>query len=207
MKRSLLVVALCVIAAPAYCMTASVTSSTPGAAPNAPSSAVNANGASKTADGRTAAPTAATGRTMAAAPSAAAVTQPAAALAAPGVPMQAPPTAGARTGSASAAPKAISPGPVPQAGTVAPEPNSAKWAATARGDSGMRRGTLQAFNVNPGTMQVYGQKLNFNPQRVKVFTREGRPGSIYSVKAGTAVRFTMDATDRAQRRVAVIYLD
>jgi hypothetical protein len=200
MKRSLLVVVLCVIAAPAYCITASVTSSTPGAIPNAPSGSVAANTANMSTN-------AAPGKTMASAPSAAAVTQPAAALSAPGVPMQAPAAAGARTSAAKSAPKAISPGPTPQVGTVATAPNSAKWAAIGRTDSGMRRGTLQAINVNPGTMQVYGQKLNFNPQRVKVITREGKPGSIYSVKPGTAVRFTMDATDRAQRRVAVIYID
>jgi hypothetical protein len=201
MKRSLLVMALCVIAAPAYCITASVTSSTPGAAPNAPSGSVAANAAPNISTN------AATGKTTASAPSAATVTQPAAALSAPGVPMQAQTAAGARTSTAKSAPKAISPGPTLQAGTVAPAPNSAKWAAIGRTDSGMRRGTLQAINVNPGTMQVYGQKLNFNPQRVKVITREGKPGSIYSVKPGTAVRFTMDATDRAQRRVAVIYID
>ncbi len=201
MKRSLLVVALCAIAAPGYCMTASVTTATPTAAPSAPSGSLGAS----TSPG--AASTAAPGKSMAAAPSAATVTQPAAALAAPGVPPEGPPVAGAKAGAAKTGPKAILPGPGPQAGVVAPAPNSAKWAAAARGDSGMRRGTLQAINVNPGTMQVYGQKLNFNPQRVKVFTREGKPGSIYSVRPGAAVRFTMDATDRAQRRVAVIYLD
>jgi hypothetical protein len=71
----------------------------------------------------------------------------------------------------------------------------------------MRRGTLQAINVGPGTFQVYGQKLTFNPQRVKVFNRDGRPGSIYALKTGASIRFTLDATDPKQRRVAVIYVD
>jgi hypothetical protein len=71
----------------------------------------------------------------------------------------------------------------------------------------MRRGTVQAIKVSPGTLQVYGQKLNFNPQRVKVFTRDGRPGSIFTLKSGANIRFTLDATDATQRRVAVIYVD
>ena len=52
----------------------------------------------------------------------------------------------------------------------------------------MHRGTLQAINANPGTFQVFGQKLTFNPQRVKVFNRDGRPGSIYGLKGGANVR-------------------
>jgi hypothetical protein len=71
----------------------------------------------------------------------------------------------------------------------------------------MRRGTLEAINVSAGTFQVYGQKLSFNTQRVKVFNRDGRPGSIFAVKNGASVRFTMDATDPSARRVAVIYVD
>jgi hypothetical protein len=71
----------------------------------------------------------------------------------------------------------------------------------------MRRGTLQAVNVNPGTFQVFGQKLNFNPQQVKVFNRDGQLGSIYALKSGAKVRFTLDPKDPAQRRVAVIYVD
>lgn len=93
------------------------------------------------------------------------------------------------------------------AATPASTPVNAAWAQTARGSSGIRRGTLEAINVAAGTLQVYRQKLSFNAQRVKVFNRDGRPASIYNVKSGASVRFTMDATDPSQRRVAVIYVD
>jgi hypothetical protein len=90
---------------------------------------------------------------------------------------------------------------------TAPVAASTAWTETARGNSGMRRGTLETFNPSAGTFQVYGQKLNFNTQRVKVFNRDGRPGSVFALKSGAKVRFTMDAADPAQRRVGVIYVD
>jgi hypothetical protein len=90
---------------------------------------------------------------------------------------------------------------------VAPSPLSAAWAVTGRESAAMHRGTLEAISAGPGTLQVFGQKLTFNPQRVKVFNRDGRPGSIYSLKGGAKVRFTMDPADPSHRRVAVIYID
>jgi hypothetical protein len=90
---------------------------------------------------------------------------------------------------------------------MAPPSNSAGWTRAVSQGTEMRRGTLQAINVNPGTFQVFGQRLNFNPQQVKVFNRDGRPGSVYGLKNGTKVRFTLDPKDPAQRRVAAIYVD
>ncbi len=89
---------------------------------------------------------------------------------------------------------------------MASPPNSGAWAATASSDnsSGMRSGTLQAFSSG-GTFQVYGQKLTFNPQKVKVFNAAGKPASIFGLKKGSNVRFTLDPTDMKHRRVAVIY--
>ena len=71
----------------------------------------------------------------------------------------------------------------------------------------MHRGTLQAINAGAGTFDVYGQKLNFNPQRVKVFGSNGKPASIFALKSGANVRFRLDAADTQRRRVAVIYVD
>ena len=88
---------------------------------------------------------------------------------------------------------------------MAPPPGSAGWTQTARQGSDLRRGTLEAVNV--GTFKVFGQKHNFNPQQVKVFTRDGRPSNVYALKSGAKVRFTLDPKDPAQRRVAVIYID
>jgi hypothetical protein len=99
------------------------------------------------------------------------------------------------------------PGPAPQAGAVPPAPTNTAWAATAGNGAGMHKGTLEAVNVGAGTFQVYGQKLSFNPQRVRVFNRDGRPGTIFSLKNGANIRFTLDAADSQHRRVAVIYVN
>jgi hypothetical protein len=99
------------------------------------------------------------------------------------------------------------PGAAPQAGAVPPSPTSAAWAATASSGAGMHKGTLEAVNAGAGTFKVYGQNLSFNPQQVKVFNRDGRPGSIFSLKNGANIRFTLDAADSQHRRVAVIYVN
>lgn len=73
--------------------------------------------------------------------------------------------------------------------------------------SGLRRGTIEAIDIAGSTFHVYGQGLNFDAQQVKVFGRNGKPASIYSVRKNSAVRFTLDPNDPLHRRVAVIYLD
>jgi hypothetical protein len=212
MNRSLLVLALSLLAAPAYSITATVTSTTPPAvAPAAPVTSATANPATKAAttnvapDTRPGAASAAPSKAMA--PSAASVTHPAAALSAPGVPMKATATPSARPGAAPSKASVVMPGAAPQAAVVPPAPVNAAWAATARNSAGMHRGTLQAINVGAGTFNVFGQKLTFNAQRVKVFDRDGRPGSIFGLKSGANIRFTLDAADTQHRRVAVIYLN
>ena len=95
----------------------------------------------------------------------------------------------------------------PPAGT----PQTARPAqptAMQRDDSsGLRRGTIEALNVAGGTFHIYGQGLNFDAKRVKVFARDGKATSIYSLRKGSTVRFTLDPADPLHRRVAVIYLD
>jgi hypothetical protein len=200
MNRSLLGLALSValftFAAPGYSMTATVTSTAqPAAAPSAP-------GAAKTSTATTSATTSDAAKPTV--PSASSVTRPAAVLSAPGVPAK----FNAAPGKA-ATPRSthgpILPSVAPQ--SVPRPPNSAAWAATATSDNstGMRKGTLQAFNAGAGAFQVYGQKLTFNPQRVKVFNAGGKPASVFSLKTGASVRFTLDPADLQHRRVAVIY--
>jgi len=209
MNRSLLVLAMFLFAAPAHSMTATVTSSTaPVAAPAAPATSAAPN--SRTATTKAAAPGARPGAASAAAgkamaPSAASVTRPAAALSAPGVPMKSTAVLGARPSAAPSKASVMMPGASPKAGSVTP-PTNAAWAAADAG-SGMHRGTLEAINVGAGTFQVYGQKLSFNPQRVRVFNRDGRPGTIFSLKNGANIRFTLDAADSRHRRAAVIYVN
>ena len=88
-----------------------------------------------------------------------------------------------------------------------PAPTKTAWTAAANASSGMHRGTLEAINVGAGTFQVFGQKLTFDAQRVKVFNRDGRPGSLFALKSGANIRFTLDAADTRHRRVAVIYVN
>src|ERR1700716_2145426 len=92
---------------------------------------------------------------------------------------------------------------------VAPPPVSAdpQTAAATRDDSsGLRKGTVQAVSVGDGTFQVYGQSLTFDTKQVKVYGRDGKPTSIYALRNGSVIRFTLDAADPMHRRVAVIYL-
>lgn len=205
MIRKLLVLSLGAVVFPAHSMTASVTT------PQVP---VNTSGvppgatASKSASG---APTAAapdaragTAGAKVVMPSTAGLTQPSAVLAAPGAPARA---NYARAGSAKSTAKPFMPGAGAQDGTVQSPPAKLAPAAIANDSAGMRRGTLQTVNPGAGTFSVYGQRLNFNAQRVRVFNRDGKPGSVFNLKSGANVRFTLDATDPLRRRVAVIYVD
>jgi hypothetical protein len=193
MNRSLLVLALCFLAAPAYSMTATVQSTAQPPASGAPTGASAPAGSATTSGAASAA-------ARPAAPSAASVTRPVAVLAAPGVPAKSTVVPGRRTDSHS-----ILPSVAPQ--SVALPPNSAGWTTIASQGSGMHKGTLQALNAGGGTFQVYGQKLTFDAQRVKVFNSDGSPGSVLSLKNGANVRFTLDPTDLLHRRVAVIYVN
>jgi hypothetical protein len=96
---------------------------------------------------------------------------------------------------------------MPSAATAAaaPAPSNAAW--TAGNSAGMHRGTLEAINPGAGTFSVFGQKLNFNAQQVKVFNRDGKAGSVFMLKRGASIRFTLDPADAQHRRVAVIYVD
>jgi hypothetical protein len=201
MNRSLFVPALLLAAslsAPAYSMTATVSSTTqPAAAPGTSDAAKSGTAATSSVTSNAATSAA----SKAAMPSAASVTRPAAVLAAPGVPPKAA-AAPVRAGTSRSGP--ILPAAAPQA--VAYPPNNAAWAATSDSGSGMHRGTLESFN-SAGTFQVYGQKLSFDPQKVKVFSAAGKPASIFSLKKGANVRYTLDSTDMRHRRVAVIYVN
>ena len=95
----------------------------------------------------------------------------------------------------------------PPAGTPKTAPPPQATAVQRDESSGLRRGTIEAVNVAGGTFHVYGQGLTFDAKRVKVFARDGKPTSIYSLRKGSTVRFTLDPADQLHRRVAVIYLD
>ena len=207
MNRSLLVLALFAFAAPAYSITATVTSST---APATSATATSTTAATKSAT-TNAAPdtrpgTASAAPTKSTAPNAS-VTRPAATLSAPGVPMKSTAVLGARPGAAPSKATMPMPGVTSPAGSVASAPINAAWAATADGGSGMHRGALDAINAGAGTFQVHGQKLTFNPQQVKVFNPDDKPGSVFGLKNGANIRFTLDAADTKNRRVAVIYVN
>lgn len=206
MNRHLVALALCIFAGHAAAITATVAPASQQS-PSAPGATAGGGTGADTANATTAAPTAqsvgATSSNKASTPSAASATKPAAVLSAPDVPTKAATVSTSK--SAGVRDKAVIVPPT----KVAPAPTAASkaWAATAVGGATMRRGTLETLNVSASTLQVYGQKLTFNPQRVKVFDRNGRPASIYTLKGGAKVRYTIDPADPAQRRVAVIYVD
>jgi hypothetical protein len=97
--------------------------------------------------------------------------------------------------------------PVARATTAQPaaDPQTAK--AIRDDSSGLRKGTIESVSVGGGTFHVYGQRLTFDLKRVKVFGSDGKPTSVYALRKGGAIRFTLDASDPMHRRVAVIYLD
>lgn len=172
--------------APAWSMTASV-------APAGTSAADKALGTSSAAK-----PAA-----ISAAPSPASAIKPANALTAPDVPARAAPVAK----SAAREKSTIVPGGTTARSAPKPSAAAAAWTATGQGGTSVRRGTVQTINVAKGTLQVYGQKLAFDAQRVKVFNRDGKPGSVFAVKSGAPMHFTIDSADKTQRRVAVIWLE
>ena len=92
-------------------------------------------------------------------------------------------------------------------GATPPAADVQKAAATRDDSSGLRKGSLEAVSVGGGTFHVYGQRLTFDPKRVKVYGRDGKPGSLYALRKGSTIRFTLDPMDPLHRRVAVIYLD
>ncbi|HUH95412.1 MAG TPA: hypothetical protein VL742_20000 [Casimicrobiaceae bacterium] len=96
--------------------------------------------------------------------------------------------------------------PVPDAGTqkfVAPAAAKSK----VDDNSGLRTGTIEAVNPAGGTFDVHGQGMTFDPKRVKVYSRSGKPASLSSLRKGSVVRFTLDPTDVKHRRVSVLYVD
>jgi hypothetical protein len=201
MNRRLLAVMLCVFTAPVYSMTATVAPAAQEAGPPNSSGNPKANVATGDAASKANAD-AMQGKSMA--PNATTLTRPAAVLSAPGVPSKSTAAPIEKSAAARPRPSAILPSTVPQA---VPSPAGAAWSATARQSTGMHRGTLEAINAGAGTLQVFGQKLAFAPQRVKVFNRDGRPGSVYGLKGGANIRFTFDGADPSKRRVAVIYVE
>ena len=98
--------------------------------------------------------------------------------------------------------------PPPAQNAFPPAPLSAAAAkAMADDSSGLRKGTVESVSMSAGTFNVYGQRLTFDARRVRVFNRDGKASSIYNLKSGANVRFSMDSADPAGRRVAVIYID
>jgi hypothetical protein len=97
--------------------------------------------------------------------------------------------------------------PAPRSDTPQKWANPQTAKATRDDSSGLRKGTIEGVSVGGGTFHVYGQRLTFDTKHVKVYGRDGKPTSIYALRKGATIRFTLDATDPIHRRVAVIYLD
>lgn len=100
----------------------------------------------------------------------------------------------------------VAPAPVPN--VAPPKPVTAQAAKAMRDDSsGLRQGTIERMSVAGGTFDVHGQRLTFDTKKVKLYGRDGKPASVYALKSGARIRFTLDSADPMHRRVAVIYVD
>ena len=98
--------------------------------------------------------------------------------------------------------------PPPVANVAPPRPMTAQAAKAMRDDSsGLRSGTIEGLNVARGTFDVHGQRLTFDAKKVRLYGRDGKATSIYTLRSGSKVRFTLDTADPKHRRAAVIYVD
>ena len=77
----------------------------------------------------------------------------------------------------------------------------------AEDSAGMRRGVVQKVDIAKGNFQVYGQPVSFDPKRVRVIGADGKASSVYELKQGANVRFTLDPADPTHKRAAVIYVN
>jgi hypothetical protein len=98
--------------------------------------------------------------------------------------------------------------PVVKPPAVLPPPVSAAESSKHADDSaGMRRGVVQKADVAKGNFQVYGQSVSFDPKQVRIIGADGKPTSVYALKQGANVRFTLDPADPKRKRAAVIYVN
>ena len=98
--------------------------------------------------------------------------------------------------------------PVVKAPPVKPPPvTAAESRKHAEDSAGMRRGVVQKVDIAKGNFQVYGQPVSFDPKRVRVIGADGKASSVYELKQGANVRFTLDPADPTHKRAAVIYVN
>lgn len=90
---------------------------------------------------------------------------------------------------------------------VAPPMKQEAAKSMADDSSGLRKGAVDAVTPEKGSFRIHGQELTYDPSKVRIFGRDGRPAKIQALKRGAPVRFTLDPSDPTHRRAAVIYLD
>lgn len=107
-------------------------------------------------------------------------------------------------------PANVQPPPGGYAAPPAPKSATAQVAEArkhADDSSGMRRGVVQKVDMATGTFLVYGQPVTFDPKQVRMVGANGKRTSIYALRQGAHVRFTLDPADPAHMRAAVIYVN
>ena len=85
--------------------------------------------------------------------------------------------------------------------------NSAQARGHADDSAGMRRGVVQKVDLNKGVFNVFGQPVSFDPRRVRVVGADGKQTTIYALRQGANVRFTLDPADPLRKRAAVIFVN
>jgi hypothetical protein len=121
------------------------------------------------------------------------------------------PTSGPKTASA----LAITPANIQQpssVGTPTPGPktasaNTTEAAKQADDRSGLRRGVVQQVDFANSVFHVFGQPVPFDVTGVRVVGADGKQTTIYALKQGANVRFTLDPADPKHQRAAVIYVN
>ena len=68
-------------------------------------------------------------------------------------------------------------------------------------------GVVEDVDIGHGSFHVFGQKLVFDANKVRVFGADGKPTSIHALHRGAKVRFLLESEDTTRRRVSVVYLD
>jgi len=98
--------------------------------------------------------------------------------------------------------------PVVKAPLVKPPPvTAAESRKHAEDSAGMRRGVVQKVDIAKGSFHIYGQPVSFDPKQVRVIGADGKASSVYELKQGASVRFTLDSADPTHKRAAVIYVN
>lgn len=68
-------------------------------------------------------------------------------------------------------------------------------------------GQVTAVDLSRHTFTVGGHAISFDPDRLKLFTTQGRPAATSELQPGRQVRFALEPGQGPQRKAVLIYLE